>query len=50
MLRVAYLFDPEQKALLLIGGDKKGKNEKRFYKSLIKQAEQIYNLYLEKKE
>jgi hypothetical protein len=46
---VAYLFDPEQKALLLIGGDKKGKNEKRFYKSLIKQAENIYSLYLAKK-
>jgi hypothetical protein len=30
--------------------DKKGKNEKRFYKSLIKQAEQIYDLYLERKE
>ncbi|GHV33783.1 toxin RelE [Spirochaetia bacterium] len=50
MFRVAYLFDPEQKALLLIGGDKKGKNEKRFYKGLIKQAEQIYDLYREKKE
>jgi hypothetical protein len=49
ILRVAYLFDPEQKALLLIGGDKKGKNEKRFYKGLIKQAEDRYSLYLNKK-
>jgi hypothetical protein len=35
--------------LLLIGGDKKGKNEKKFYKDLIKQSEQIYMAYLEKK-
>jgi hypothetical protein len=49
VFRVAYLFDSEQKALLLIGGDKKGKNEKRFYKNLIKEAEQIYRLYLDKR-
>ncbi|MDR0320303.1 MAG: type II toxin-antitoxin system RelE/ParE family toxin [Treponema sp.] len=43
--RVAFLFDEERKALLLIGGDKKGKNEKRFYRNLIKQAEEIYRQY-----
>jgi hypothetical protein len=35
----------ERKAILLIGGDKKGKNEKQFYRSLIKQAEKIYETY-----
>ena len=45
VFRVAFLFDEERKAVLLIGGDKKGKNEKRFYKSLIKQAEDIYRQY-----
>ena len=43
--RIAFLFDEERKAILLIGGDKKGKNEKRFYRGLIKQAEEIYKQY-----
>jgi hypothetical protein len=45
VFRVAFLFDEERKAVLLIGGDKKGKNEKRFYKNLIKRAEEIYRSY-----
>ena len=45
VFRVAFLFDEERKAILLIGGDKKGKNEKRFYLNLIKQAEEIYSKY-----
>ena len=49
VFRVAYIFDPERKGLLLIGGDKKGKNQKKFYKDLIREAEQIYAAYLEKK-
>jgi hypothetical protein len=48
VFRVVFLFDAERKAILLIGGDKKGKNEKRFYKTLIKQAEEIYQLYFDK--
>jgi len=47
VFRVAFIFDDERKAVLLIGGDKKGKDEKRFYKSLIKQAEEIYHKYYE---
>ena len=45
LLRVAFVFDETRKAVLLIGGDKKGKDEKRFYKNLIKQAENIYGQY-----
>jgi hypothetical protein len=45
VFRVAFLFDEERKAILLIGGDKKGKDEKRFYRNLIKQAEEIYEAY-----
>jgi hypothetical protein len=45
IFRVAFLFDEERKAVLLIGGDKKGKDEERFYKNLIKQAEKIYQKY-----
>ena len=47
--RVAYIFDPERKGLLLVGGDKKGKNQRKFYKDLIREAEKIYSAYLEKK-
>jgi hypothetical protein len=49
VFRVAYIFDPERKGVLLIGGDKKGKNKRKFYKDLIREAEQIYAAYLEKK-
>ena len=45
VFRVAFIFDKERKAVLLIGGDKKGKDEKRFYRNLIKQAEKIYDTY-----
>ena len=48
--RIAYIFDPEQKGLLIIGGDKKGKNQKKFYKDLIREAEQIYAVYLKKRK
>jgi hypothetical protein len=50
VFRVVYIFDLERKALLLIGGDKKGKNQKKFYKDLIRQAEQIYAAYLERRQ
>jgi len=30
VFRIAYIFDPERKGVLLIGGDKKGKNQKKF--------------------
>ena len=41
VLRIAFYFDPERSAFLLIGGDKKGKNEDRFYRDLISKAEAI---------
>jgi hypothetical protein len=47
VFRIAFLFDEKRKAILLIGGDKKGKNEKRFYRNLIKQAEEIYQQYFD---
>ena len=37
--RVAFAFDTERKAVLLVAGDKSGGGEKRFYKSLIKKAD-----------
>jgi len=47
--QIAYLFDPARQAVLLIGGDKKGKHQRKFYKDLIHEAEQIYAAYLAKK-
>ena len=41
VLRIVYCFDYERKCFLLTAGDKKGKNEKQFYKKLIQEAEQI---------
>lgn len=44
--RVAFAFDPERKAILLVGGDKAGKNQKRFYKQLIKTADERFSQHL----
>jgi len=43
--RVLFIFDEDRKAVLLIGGDKKGKNKEQFYRNLIKKAEDIYKTY-----
>ena len=37
--RVAFAFDPNRKAILLVAGDKSGSNEKRFYRQLIEKAD-----------
>lgn len=42
---VLYYFDEERQALLLVGGDKKGKNEKDFYDRLIQTAETLIRRY-----
>lgn len=44
--RVAFAFDTERKAVLLVAGDKSGGSEKRFYKSLIKKADERYRAHL----
>ncbi len=46
VLRIAFAFDPEQKAILLVGGDKSGGSEKRFYRQLIKQADARFDRHL----
>jgi len=45
IFRIAYFFDDERNGILLTAGDKKGKNEKIFYKDLIKEAERLIELY-----
>ena len=44
-LRVFYAFDPRRTAILLIGGDKTGQD--RFYEAYVKQADDLYDTYLE---
>jgi hypothetical protein len=44
--RVAFAFDPERKAVLLVAGDKSGSSEKRFYKRLIKKADSRFDSHL----
>ena len=44
--RVAFAFDPKRKAILLVCGDKSGGSEKRFYKRLIKKADDRFDDHL----
>ena len=37
--RVAFAFDTKRKAILLVAGDKSGVSEKRFYRELIRKAD-----------
>jgi hypothetical protein len=44
--RVAFAFDPLRKAMVLVGGDKSGSSEKRFYKGLISRADVRFDRHL----
>lgn len=46
IIRIAFAFDPDKKAVLLTAGAKQGKNEQRFYKALIRQADALYDAHL----
>ena len=46
--RVAFAFDPNRKAILLVAGDKSGVSEKRFYRQLIHQADARFDAHLAK--
>ncbi len=45
--RIAFAFDPQQKAILLVAGNKAGTSEKRFYKELIAKADRRYDSHLQ---
>lgn len=45
--RVAFAFDPERQAILLVAGDKAGVAQKRFYNGLIAKADRRFNQHLE---
>ncbi len=45
--RVAFAFDPERQAILLVAGDKAGVAQKRFYRALIAKADKRLAGHLE---
>lgn len=45
--RVAFAFDPERKAILLVAGDKAGVAQRRFYKGLIAKADARFAEHLD---
>jgi hypothetical protein len=45
--RLAYAFDPERKAILLVAGDKAGVNQMRFYRTMIDKADARFASHLE---
>ncbi len=44
--RVAFAFDPERRAILLVAGDKAGIAQKRFYRALIDKADKRFSAHL----
>jgi hypothetical protein len=46
VLRIAFAFDPHRQAILLLGGNKAGVNQKRFYRQLIAHADELYDAHL----
>lgn len=44
--RIAFAFDPERCAILLVGGSKSGVNERQFYKDLIRTADARFAAHL----
>jgi hypothetical protein len=44
--RVAFAFDPNRSAVLLVGGDKGGVDQKRYYKRLIAIADRRFDEHI----
>ncbi|WP_368542557.1 type II toxin-antitoxin system RelE/ParE family toxin [Enterobacter soli] len=47
-VRAFFAFDPSRKAIVLCAGDKTGRVEKRFYKEMIKVADDEFSKHLAK--
>jgi hypothetical protein len=45
--RVAFAFDSRRMAILLVAGDKSGTSQKRFYRLLIKKADERFDSHIE---
>ena len=48
--RVAFAFDPKRRAILLVAGDKSGVGEKRFYRELIRKADERFDAHLARRK
>jgi hypothetical protein len=46
VLRIAFAFDPNRSAILLVGGNKGGMSQKRFYKQFIAKADKLFDAHL----
>ena len=46
--RIAFAFDARRHAILLAAGDKSGVGEKRFYRKLIRKADERFDAHLER--
>ena len=46
--RVAFVFDPDRHGIILVAGDKSGLVERRFYRDLIKKADQRFDDHLKR--
>jgi len=44
--RIAFAFDPARRAILLAAGNKRGLNERRFYRDLIRVADSRFDSHL----
>jgi len=44
--RVAFAFDTQRKAVLLVGGDKSGGSGKKFYRELLRKADDRFDAHL----
>jgi hypothetical protein len=46
--RVAFAFDWKRNAILLVAGDKAGGSEKRFYRELIRKADERFDAHMKR--
>ncbi len=44
--RLAFAFDPRRRAILLVAGDKSGGSARRFYRGLIRKADERFDRHL----
>ena len=44
--RLAFAFDPRRKAMLLVAGDKSGVSSRRFYRALVRKADERFDRHL----
>jgi len=44
--RLAFAFDPKRRAILLVAGDKSGGSQRRFYRELIRKADERFDAHL----